>query len=61
MHRAGLAASRRRPVNSALEHKMTKREAIHKELPALYKQGVELAVSFLKKEEKQLHYDYRAI
>lgn len=38
---------------------MTKREAIHKELAALYKEGAELAVSFQKKEDKQFHYDYQ--
>jgi hypothetical protein len=39
---------------------MTKREAIHKELTALYKVGAELAVSFQKKEDKQFHYDYQS-
>ncbi len=39
---------------------MTKREAIHKALSALYKEGVELAVAFQKKEEKQFHYDYQS-
>lgn len=38
---------------------MTKREAIHKELDALYKEGAELAVAFQKKEEKQFQYDYQ--
>jgi len=39
---------------------MTKREAIHKELSALYKAGVELAVAFQKKEGEQFHYDYQS-
>jgi hypothetical protein len=39
---------------------MTKREAIHKELAALYKEGAELAVSFQKNEDKQIHYDYQS-
>lgn len=38
---------------------MTKRELIRKELQTLYKEGVELAVAFQKKEEKQFHYDYQ--
>lgn len=38
---------------------MTKREAIHKELSALYKEGAELAVAFQKKEDKQFQYDYQ--
>jgi hypothetical protein len=38
---------------------MSKREAIHKELDALYKEGAELAVSFQKEEEKQFQYDYQ--
>jgi hypothetical protein len=38
---------------------MTKREAIHKELNELYKEGAELAVSFQKEEEKQFHYAYQ--
>ena len=38
---------------------MTKREAIHKELDALYKEGVKLVVDFQKKEEKQFQYDYQ--
>ncbi len=42
-----------------LEDKMTKREAIHKELAALYMEGAELAVSFQKKEEKQFNFDYQ--
>jgi hypothetical protein len=38
---------------------MSKREAIHKELDALYKEGAELAVAFQKEEEKQFQYDYQ--
>lgn len=38
---------------------MTKREAIHKELDALYQEGANLAVAFQKKEEKQFQYDYQ--
>jgi hypothetical protein len=38
---------------------MTKREAIHKELSALYKEGAELAVAFQKQEDKQFQYDYQ--
>lgn len=38
---------------------MTKNEAIHKELIALYKEGAELAVSFQEGREKQFHYDYQ--
>lgn len=38
---------------------MTKREAIHKELSALYNEGAELAVAFQKKEDKQFQYDYQ--
>ncbi|WP_439605625.1 hypothetical protein [Hydrogenophaga sp.] len=38
---------------------MSKREAIHTELAALYQEGTELAVSFQKKKEKQFHYDYQ--
>ena len=38
---------------------MTKREAIHKELAALEKEGAELAVSFQNEEDKQFHYDYQ--
>lgn len=38
---------------------MTKREAIHKELTGLHKEGEKLAVSFQKEEEKQFHYDYQ--
>ena len=38
---------------------MTKREAIHKELSALYKEGAELAVAFQKKEDAQFQYDYQ--
>lgn len=39
---------------------MTKRDAIHKELEALYKEGAELAVAFQKTTEKQFHYDYQS-
>ena len=38
---------------------MTKREAIHKELSALYKEGAKLAVAFQKQEDKQFQYDYQ--
>ena len=38
---------------------MSKREAIHKELDALYEDGAKLAVAFQKKDEKQFHYDYQ--
>jgi len=38
---------------------MSKREAIHKELDALYDEGAKLAVAFQKKEEKQFQYDYQ--
>lgn len=38
---------------------MSKREAIHKELDALFKDGAELAVAFQKKEAKQFQYDYQ--
>lgn len=38
---------------------MTKREEIHKELDALYKEGTKLAVAFQKKEDKQFQYDYQ--
>ena len=38
---------------------MTKREATHKELDALYQEGAKLAVAFQKKEEKQFQYDYQ--
>ena len=38
---------------------MTKREAIHKELSALYDEGAKLAVAFQKKQEKQFQYDYQ--
>jgi hypothetical protein len=38
---------------------MTKREAIYKELKALYQEGAELAVAFQKTEEKQFQYDYQ--
>jgi hypothetical protein len=38
---------------------MTKREAIHKELQAVYQEGAKLAVAFQKQEEKQFQYDYQ--
>lgn len=38
---------------------MTKREAICKELDALYLEGAKLASAFQKKEEKQFQYDYQ--
>lgn len=38
---------------------MTKREAIRKELNALYDEGAKLAIAFQKKEEKQFQYDYQ--
>jgi len=38
---------------------MTRREAIHKELSALYTEGARLAVAFQKNEEKQFQYDYQ--
>lgn len=38
---------------------MTKREAIRKELVALYEAGVKLAVAFQKKEDDQFQYDYQ--
>jgi len=38
---------------------MTKREQIRKELNDLYKEGVELAQAFQKKEENQFQYDYQ--
>lgn len=38
---------------------MTKREIIHKELDALYHEGVKLAVAFQKEEDKQFQYDYQ--
>jgi hypothetical protein len=38
---------------------MSKREAIHKELDALYDEGAKLAVAFQKKEENQFQYDYQ--
>lgn len=38
---------------------MSKKETIHKELSALYKEGAELAVAFQKKEDKQFQYDYQ--
>ncbi len=39
---------------------MTKREAIRKELSALYEVGAKLAVAFQKKEEVQFQYDYQS-
>ncbi|MDN5538955.1 hypothetical protein [Comamonas sp.] len=38
---------------------MTKREVIHKELEALYREGTELAVAFQKEKETQFQYDYQ--
>ncbi len=38
---------------------MTKREAIQKELEALYEEGTKLGLAFQKKEEKQFQYDYQ--
>ncbi|MDE2484776.1 MAG: hypothetical protein KGL32_05940 [candidate division NC10 bacterium] len=38
---------------------MSKREAIRKELTALYDEGAKLAVEFQKNEEKQFQYDYQ--
>jgi hypothetical protein len=38
---------------------MSKREAIHKELDALYEEGAKLAVAFQKNQEKQFQYDYQ--
>jgi hypothetical protein len=38
---------------------MTKREAIHRELKALYDEGAKLAVDFQEEKEKQFHYDYQ--
>jgi thiamine pyrophosphokinase len=38
---------------------MSKRETIHKELDSLYKEGIDLAIEFQKKEEKQFQYDYQ--
>lgn len=38
---------------------MTKRETIHKEVDALYQEGVKLAVAFQKKEEAQFEYAYQ--
>lgn len=38
---------------------MSKREAIHKELKALYNEGAKLAVAFQNKEDKQFQYDYQ--
>lgn len=39
---------------------MSKRETIHKELDALYNEGVALVSSFQKKKEKQFRYDYQS-
>ena len=38
---------------------MSKREAIRKELAALYDEGAKLAVAFQKSEEKNFQYDYQ--
>lgn len=38
---------------------MTKREAVKKELEALYQESSKLALAFQKKEEKQFQYDYQ--
>lgn len=38
---------------------MTKREAIHKELNALFEEGVKLAQDFQNKKEVQFEYDYQ--
>lgn len=38
---------------------MTKREAIHKELEALYQEGLKLADAFQKKEDKLFRLDYQ--
>lgn len=38
---------------------MSKREAIRKELAALYDEGAKLGVAFQKKEAKQFQYDYQ--
>lgn len=38
---------------------MSKREAIHKELSALYESGAKLALAFQKNEAKQFQYDYQ--
>lgn len=38
---------------------MAKKEAIRKELNALYAEGAKLAVEFQKKEDKQFQYDYQ--
>jgi hypothetical protein len=45
-------------INIVRRH-MSNREAIHKELDALYQEGTKLAVAFQKKEEKQFQYDYQ--
>jgi hypothetical protein len=39
---------------------MTKHEAIHKELSALYEEGAKLAVAFQKQQEKQFQYEYQS-
>jgi hypothetical protein len=39
---------------------MTKREAIHTQLAALYKEGAELGASFQKKEDKRFSYEYQS-
>ena len=39
---------------------MKKREAIHKELEDLLKEGMDLGVAFQDKKEKQFHYDYQS-
>jgi hypothetical protein len=38
---------------------MTKRETIHKELDALYKEGADLATAFQKKEEEGYQFQYK--
>jgi hypothetical protein len=38
---------------------MSKRDLIHKEMSALYNEGVGLAGNFQKKEDKQFRYDYQ--
>lgn len=45
-------------IKHGIRH-MTKREAIRKELDALYQEGAKLAVAFQKKEDKQFQYDYQ--
>jgi hypothetical protein len=39
---------------------MTKREAIHKELNALYEEGAKMALAFQKKQEKLFQYSYQS-